>query len=189
MGSLNKTLLIGRLGGDPEKRVTPAGHSVVNLSLATTERYKDQRGGKQEKTEWHRLVFWNHLAELVEQYCKKGSQLFVEGSLQTREWQDKDGNRRFNTEIVVRNLQFLDSRPLNQGEGSYGGYSGQGQYSAQNVSGQSSGTHPQGGQTSDAYPYSDGYSAPAKTPNETPTAAPASQASESDDFIEDDMPF
>lgn len=111
MGYLNKVLLIGRLGQEPEKRVTPAGHSVINVSLATTEYYKDQGGNRQERTEWHRLVFWNRQAEIIEQYCKKGSQLFVEGSLQTRDWQDKDGNKRYTTEIVVRNLQMLDPKP------------------------------------------------------------------------------
>lgn len=110
MGSLNKVLLIGRLGQDPEKRVTPGGHSVVNFSLATTEYSKDQSGNKKERTEWHSVVAWNKQAELVEQYCHKGSQLFVEGSLQTRDWQDKDGNKRYTTEIVVRNMQFLDPK-------------------------------------------------------------------------------
>jgi single-strand DNA-binding protein len=110
MGYLNKVLLIGRLGQDPEKRITPAGHSVVNISLATTEYFKDKSGNKQEKTEWSRVVFWNKQAELVEQYCKKGSQLYVEGSLQTREWQDKDGNKRYSTDIVARSMQFLDSK-------------------------------------------------------------------------------
>jgi single-strand DNA-binding protein len=113
MGYLNKVILIGRLGQDPEKRITPSGHTVINISLATTEYFKDQGGNKQERTEWHRVVFWNRQAELIEQYCTKGSQIYVEGSLQTREWQDKDGNKRFSTDIVVRNIQLLDSRPDN----------------------------------------------------------------------------
>jgi len=116
MGDLNKVLLIGRLGQDPELRTTPAGHSVVSTSLATTEYFKDQGGQKQERTEWHRLVLWNRQAELIAEFCRKGSLLFVEGSLQTREWQDKDGNRRFTTEIVVRNLQFLDSQGSKAGK-------------------------------------------------------------------------
>jgi single-strand DNA-binding protein len=110
MGYLNKVILIGRLGQDPEKRITPSGHSVVNISLATTEYFKSKDGNKQERTEWHRIVLWNHLGDIIEQYCKKGSQLYVEGTLQTREWQDKDGNRRFSTDIVARNIQFLDSK-------------------------------------------------------------------------------
>lgn len=128
MGYLNKVLLIGRLGQDPESRNTPSGAKVVNISLATTEHYKDQQGNKQEKTEWHRVVFWNRQAELAEQYLKKGSAVYVEGSLQTREWQDKDGNRRFSTDIVARNMQFLDSKPVNgqsnnsQTNYGYGGY-------------------------------------------------------------------
>ena len=116
MGYLNKVILIGRLGQDPEKRTTPSGHSVVNISLATTEYFKDQGGNKQEKTEWHRVVFWNKQAELIEQYCRKGSQIYVEGALQTREWQDKDGNRRFSTDIVARNIQFLDSNQKSQSD-------------------------------------------------------------------------
>ena len=127
MGYLNKVLLIGRLGQDPEKRVTQTGQSVVNVSLATTDYYKDKSGNRQERTEWHRLVFWNRQAEIVEQYCKKGSQLYVEGGLQTNEWQDKDGNKRYTTEIVVRNMQMLDPKtqggqegyPSNQPSGSY----------------------------------------------------------------------
>lgn len=110
MGYLNKVLLIGRLGQDPEKRITPAGHTVVNISLATSEKFKDKSGNRQEKTEWHKVVFWNKQAELVEQYCKKGSQLYVEGALQTREWQDKDGNKRYSTDIVAKSMQFLDSK-------------------------------------------------------------------------------
>jgi len=113
MGFLNKVLLIGRIGQDPELRTTPSGHRVVNISLATTEYFKDQAGQKQERTEWHRLQFWNRQAEVVAQYCRKGSQIYVEGALQTREWQDKDGNRRFSTDIVVRNLQLLDPKPQN----------------------------------------------------------------------------
>ena len=115
MGYLNKVMLIGRLGQDPEKRVTPAGHSVVNISLATTEYYKDKSGNKQEKTEWHRVIFWNRQAEIVEQYCKKGSQIYVEGGLQTSSWQDKDGNKRYTTEVVARGMQFLDSKPQTGG--------------------------------------------------------------------------
>jgi len=110
MGNLNKVFLIGRLGKDPEKRITPGAHSVLNTTLATSDFYKDKIGTRQEKTEWHRVVFWDRLAEIVERYCKKGSQIFVEGSLQTREWQDKDGNRRFTTEIVGRNIQLLDGK-------------------------------------------------------------------------------
>lgn len=122
MGYLNKVLLIGRLGQDPEKRVTPTGASVVNVNLATTEYYKDKSGNRQERTEWHKIVLWNRQAEIAEQYCRKGSQLYVEGSLQTRDWQDKDGNKRYTTEIVAKSLQMLDSKGQGQGQGSGGGY-------------------------------------------------------------------
>lgn len=124
MGNLNKVLLIGRIGQDIELRNTPSGHKVANVSLATSEHFKDQGGNKQEKTEWHRLVFWNKQAEIVQKYCRKGTQLYVEGTLQTREWQDKDGNKRYSTDIVVRNLQLLDPNP-NAGK-SGGGYQQQG---------------------------------------------------------------
>lgn len=121
--SLNKVMLIGRLGQDPEKRITPSGHTVVAVSLATTEKFKDKSGNRQEQTEWHKLVFWNRLAEIVEQYCRKGSQIYVEGQLQTREWQDKDGNKRYTTEIQARSMQMLGAKG-EQGQ-SGGGYSGQ----------------------------------------------------------------
>jgi single-strand DNA-binding protein len=114
MGNLNKVILIGRLGQDPEIRATPAGKTVVNVSLATTEYYKDQSGNKQEKTEWHRLVIWGKTGDIVANYSKKGSQIFAEGSLQTRDWQDKDGNKRYTTEVVVRSVQLLDSKPKNE---------------------------------------------------------------------------
>jgi len=114
MGNLNRVLLIGRLGQQPEKRTTPTGNAVCNNTLATTEYYKDKSGNRQEKTEWHKVVFWNRQAEILEQYCKKGSQLFIEGSLQTREYEDKEKNKRYVTEIIVRNLQMLDSKQQSQ---------------------------------------------------------------------------
>lgn len=109
MANLNKVLLIGRIGQEPEKRVTQSGHCVVNISLATSEYYKDQSGNKQEKTEWHRVIFWNKLAEIIIQYCSKGKQIYVEGKIQTKEWNDKNGNRRLTTEIVAQSMQMLDS--------------------------------------------------------------------------------
>ncbi len=110
MGNLNKVFLIGRLGKDPEMKTTPSGKSVLNITLASSEFYKDKAGNKQERTEWHRVVLWDRLAEIVESYCQKGSQIFVEGSLQTREWEDKEGNKRYTTEIVGRNIQLLDPK-------------------------------------------------------------------------------
>jgi single-strand DNA-binding protein len=113
MGNLNKVMLIGRLTQDPEKKITPAGKPVCNTSMATSDFYKDSNGSRQEKTEFHRLVAWDKTAELLSEYTKKGSQLYVEGSIQTREWKDKDGNRRYTTEVLVRNMQFLDSKKDN----------------------------------------------------------------------------
>jgi single-strand DNA-binding protein len=109
-------MLICRLGGDPEKRVTQSGTSVANVSAATSEKYKDQSGSMQEKTEWHKLVFWNKTADLVEQYCHKGSLIYVEGSIQTKEWDDKEGKKQYTKEIVCRQLQFLDSKPKEQSQ-------------------------------------------------------------------------
>lgn len=116
MGNLNKVMLIGKLGSDPEKKITQNGNSVVTVSLATSERFKDKSGNRQEKTEWHRIVLWNQMAELISQYCKKGSQIYVEGKLQTNEWQDKDGNKRYTTEIQAGQMQFLDP-PQGQNQG------------------------------------------------------------------------
>lgn len=118
MGNLNKVFLIGRLGKDPELKNTQSGKSVLNITLASSEFYKDKAGNRQERTEWHRVVLWEKIAEIVNQYCHKGSQLFVEGSLQTREWADKDGNKRYTTEIVGKNVQLLDPK----GQGQSGGY-------------------------------------------------------------------
>jgi single-strand DNA-binding protein len=111
MGNLNKVILIGHLGQDPDVRSTSTGSTMATLSLATTERYKDREGNKQEKTEWHRLVIWGKTADFIANNCKKGSQIYAEGSLQTREWQDNDGNKRYTTEIVVRSVQLLESKP------------------------------------------------------------------------------
>ena len=114
MGNLNKVLLIGNLCQDPEKRTTSSGNEVVSVSLATNETYKDKQGNKQQSTEYHRLVFWNQLAGIVAQYCKKGSSLYVEGQLQTRKWQDKDGKDMYTTEVNVRQMQMLDSKSQGQ---------------------------------------------------------------------------
>lgn len=118
-GNLNRVELIGRLTQDPEKRITPSNKEVCNVSLATSEFYKDANGNKQEKTEFHRLVAWERNAQLLSDYTKKGSQLYIEGSLQTREWKDKDSNRRFTTEILVKNLQFLDSKKQQDNQSGY----------------------------------------------------------------------
>ena len=109
--SLNKVMLIGNLGADPEVRYTAGGAAVANVRLATTDSWRDKDSGEtQERTEWHRVVFFGRLAEIVEQYVKKGSQLFIEGRLQTRKWQDKEGVEKFTTEIVASDMQMLGGR-------------------------------------------------------------------------------
>jgi len=108
---VNKVILVGNLGKDPEVRYSPNGSAVANCTLATTESWKDKTSGeKQEKTEWHRVVFFGKLAEIVGEYLKKGSQIYVEGRLQTRKWQDKEGKDRYTTEIVAGEMQMLGSR-------------------------------------------------------------------------------
>ncbi len=110
MASVNKVILVGNLGRDPEVRYMPSGDAIANLSVATTETWKDKNGEKQEATEWHRVVFFGKQAEICGQYLKKGSQIYVEGSLRTRKWQDKDGQDRYTTEIRGERMQMLGSR-------------------------------------------------------------------------------
>ena len=108
---INKVILVGNLGNDPDVRYTAGGAAVSNISVATTESWKDRESGEQqEKTEWHRVVFFGRLAEIVAEYLKKGSQVYIEGRLQTRKWQDKEGNDRYSTEIVANEMQMLGSR-------------------------------------------------------------------------------
>jgi len=121
MASVNKVILIGNLGRDPETRYMPDGGAVTNVSIATTESWKDKNGEKQEKTEWHRVAFFGKLAEIAGEYLKKGSQVYVEGRLQTRKWQDKDGQDKYTTEIVADRMQMLGSRQGMGGEREGGG--------------------------------------------------------------------
>ncbi len=109
-GTLNKVMLIGRLGQDPELKYTPSGAAVATLSVATNTSWRGQDGSQNENTEWHRVVVWRKLAEIMEQYAKKGTRVYVEGRLVTRSWEDKDGNKRYTTEIQADNMQLLDSR-------------------------------------------------------------------------------
>ena len=108
-GGVNKVMLLGNLGRDPEVRFTPSGQAVANFTIATNESWTDKSGQKQEKTEWHRIVVWGKLAELCGEYLKKGRQAFIEGRLQTREWTDKENKKNYTTEIVANNVQFLGS--------------------------------------------------------------------------------
>jgi len=112
---LNKVTLIGNVGQDPEVRFTPNGDQVANFSIATTESWTKD-GQKQEKTEWHRLVAFRKLAEIIGTYVKKGSKLYIEGKLQTRSWEDKDGQKKYTTEIVANEMLMLDSKGENQGQ-------------------------------------------------------------------------
>ena len=108
---VNKVILVGNLGRDPEVRYSPNGQAVANVTIATSESWKDKTSGeKQERTEWHRIVFFGRLAEIAGEYLKKGAQIYVEGRLQTRKWQDKDGHDRYTTEIVANEMQMLGSR-------------------------------------------------------------------------------
>ena len=112
MASVNKVILVGRLGKDPEVRYLPDGGAVCNITLATSETWKDKNSGdKQEKTEWHRVTFYRKLAEIAGEYLKKGREVYVEGRLETRKWQDKEGKDRYTTEIIANEMQMLGGRP------------------------------------------------------------------------------
>ena len=108
--SVNKVILVGRLGRDPETRYTSSGQAVCNFSIATDETYKDRSGERQKRTEWHKIVMWGKLAEIAQQYLKKGSQVYLEGRIQSRQWDDKEGQKRTSFEIVANTMKMLDSR-------------------------------------------------------------------------------
>lgn len=110
MSSLNKAMIIGRLGKDPDVRYTQSNTAVANMSIATSERYKDSSGEWKENTEWHRVVAWGRLAEICQEYLKKGSQVYIEGPIQTRSWEDKEGQTRYTTEIKALTMTMLDSK-------------------------------------------------------------------------------
>jgi single-strand DNA-binding protein len=119
---VNKVILIGHLGADPESRAMPSGSSVANLRIATTESWRDKQSGEQqERTEWHRVALFGRLAEIATEYLRKGSQVYIEGSLRTRKWQDKQGNERYSTEIVGNEMQMLGGRGGGGGGASGGG--------------------------------------------------------------------
>ena len=110
MAGINKVILVGRLGRDPEIRYTPSGAAVANFTIATSEEWNDRESGqKQERTEWHKIVAWRRLGEICGEYLRKGSQVYIEGKLQTRSWEDRDGNKRYTTEIIAQNMQMLGS--------------------------------------------------------------------------------
>jgi len=137
---VNKVILIGNLGQDPEVRFTPSGTAVANLNVATTDTWMDRQSGqRQERTEWHRVVMFNKLAEISQQYLKKGSKLYLEGRLQTRKWQDQNGQDRYSTEIVANDMQMLDGRGEGGQGGGYGGGQQGGGYGGQQGGGQQGG--------------------------------------------------
>ena len=147
--SVNKVILVGNLGKDPELRYTASGTAVATFSMATTERYKDRDGNKQTKTEWHNIVAWRQLAEICGKFLHKGKQIYVEGKIQNRSYDDRDGNKRYISEVVINEMQMLGSRDDNQQGG--GGYSGGGQGQSYNQGGgqpapQSQPTQNSGGQ-------------------------------------------
>ena len=115
---VNKAILIGKLGNDPEVRYTPNGNAIANVVLATSSAWRDKQTGElNERTEWHRIVFFNRLAEIVNEYLRKGSKIYIEGSLRTRKWQDKSGIDRYTTEIIANEMQILDNRNSGQSPG------------------------------------------------------------------------
>lgn len=113
MASVNKVILVGNLGRDPEVRYMPNGEAVANFSIATTESWKDKSGAKQDKTEWHNIVAYRKLAEIIGEYVKKGSAIYIEGRIQTRKWQTKEGQDRYTTEIIADQMQMLGGKPAN----------------------------------------------------------------------------
>lgn len=168
---INKVILVGNLGKDPEAKFMPNGNAVTNITVATSESWKDkQTGQQQERTEWHRIVFFNRLAEIASEYLKKGSKVYIEGSLRTRKWQGQDGQDRYTTEIVANEMQMLDSR---------GGSTDYDSPSAPMQSAPSQSAPMQQGQQQ---------SAPQSQPANQQQGAPAASDSGFDSF-DDDIPF
>ena len=174
MASINKVILIGNLGRDPEVRYTPSGAAVCNVSVATTRNWKDKSSGdKVEETEWHRVVFYDRLAEIAGEYLKKGRPVYVEGRLKTRKWQDKDGKDNYTTEIVAEQMQLLGGREGGSG-GGYGG--GQG------------GNPEDYSQEAPSAPARQA-ARPAAAQRPAPAPAPAQKSSTGFDDMDDDIPF
>ena len=174
MASINKVILIGNLGKDPEVRYTPNGAAICNITLATTRSWKNKDSGdKVEETEWHRVVFYDRLAEIAGEYLKKGRPVYVEGRLKTRKWQDKEGVDKYTTEIVADNMQLLGGRE--GGEPGAGGGAGRGGERAS-----------QGGGDDRGEPRSNAPSAPASRPV---ASKPAPKSSTGFEDMDDDIPF
>jgi single-strand DNA-binding protein len=179
--SVNKVVLVGNLGKDPEMRYMPNGNAVATLTLATTESWKDkQTGERKDKTEWHRLTVFNRLGEMCGEYLKKGAKIYVEGKLQTRKWQGQDGQDRYTTEIVVSEIQMMDSRNPAQGQPGYPANAPQQGMPAQ----QSWGNAPQAPAKPAAPQMAPAYQQPAPKPQQEPT-----QYNEPPMDFDDDIPF
>mgnify|MGYP002622455197 CR=1 FL=1 len=179
--ALNKVMLIGNVGNDPEIRYldsnpqSPQGNAkVASLRLATTERYRDRNGETRENTEWHNIVAWRNSADLIEKYVHKGSQIFIEGRLRTRQWTDQTGNKRYTTEVQADNIQLLGRRP----DGQQGGYNGQGGYT-----GQAQGNGAQSGYAGPGYNRQPQQGYAPQQPQQTPAAPQV------DPEAQDDLPF
>ncbi len=183
MASVNKVIIIGNLGRDPEVRYTPSGAAVCNVSVATTRNWKSREGGeRQEETEWHRVVFYDRLAEIAGEYLKKGRPVYVEGRLKTRKWTDKEGKEQYTTEIIAEQMQLLGGREGGGGGGDDMG--GGGGYSRGNRGGNDMG----GGGDFDApapAPAPRAAARPAPAPRQAPAAKPATGF----DDMDDDIPF
>lgn len=186
---INKVIIIGNIGQDPEVKYMPSGGAVTNVSIATSETWKDKNTGQpQERTEWHRVVFFNRLGEIAGEYLKKGSKVYIEGSLRTRKWQAQDGTDRYTTEIVANEMQMLDGRSDNQGGGyNQGGGFGQGnnfnqdqQYGAPQGGGYQGGGAPAPQQNRPAQQGGYGNQPPAHSAPQQPAGF---------DSFDDDIPF
>jgi single-strand DNA-binding protein len=183
MASINKVIIIGNLGRDPEVRYTPNGAAVCNVSVATTRNWKDKNSGdKVEETEWHRVVFYDRLAEIAGEYLKKGRSVYVEGRLKTRKWQDKDGKDNYTTEIVAEQMQLLGGREGGgNGGGNGGGYGGGSSYGGGNTGGD------EGFSREASEPMGRPAARPASRP--APAPAPAPKSATGFDDMDDDIPF
>ncbi len=190
MASINKVIIVGNLGKDPEMRTFPSGDPVANVTIATTDKWKDKQSGEmREATEWHRVVFNGRLAEIVGQYLRKGSQVYVEGSLRTRKWTDQAGVEKYSTEIRADNMQMLGSR---QGQGGGGGQGGQGDYDDGGYGGGQQQAQHQGGYEAPRRAAPAPRPAPAaqqRPAPPAPMAPPPQRAASGFDDMDDDIPF
>ena len=178
---INKVIIVGNCGQDPETRYLPSGGAVTNMSLATSEAWKDKNTGEQqERTEWHKVVFFNRLGEIAGEYLKKGSKVYVEGSLRTRKWQGQDGSDRYTTEIVASEMQMLDSRGGQEGGGGGGGGGYQQNRPQQNQGQQNQGQQNQGQQNQGQQNQGQ---------QQQQNQAPKQQAPQGMDSFDDDIPF